>query len=122
MISTAHELLKSNCEDTIGFVYPKPSRALTALFTKPTDCEPPSGALLRDRSPIHGQWAFFRYAGIVPGKSKERPGTLEVSGFVNHVVMFTFELIKLMSRLHCSPQGATCHRKKKMCHGVSKLA
>ena len=36
---------------------------------------------------IHGQWTFFHSAGIVPGKSKEQPGTCEAGSFVNHAVM-----------------------------------
>ena len=50
-----------------------------------TVCVPPAGTIFRDHSPIHGQWTLFHSAGIVPGKSRELPGTRQDS-FVNRVV------------------------------------
>ena len=59
---------------------------LTALCTKLLDCVPLAGTPFRDCSPIHNQWTFFCFVGIIPGKFKEWPGIHQAGGFVNHPV------------------------------------
>ena len=62
-----------------------PFTAYSAIHKAARLCVP-AGTLFRDHSPIHVQWTLFHSAGIVPGKSKELPGTREAGSFVNCAV------------------------------------